>query len=510
MKLDELIGDTLRNDAQRLNLHGAGYEATRRRATRRKHRGQAGVAAISVAAVTGGAIAVVNNNGARSTVSIGSGRGADASNIKAKPLHFSWRKTDAVAPVDYGGLPSQVVGSDGTLYLTAEAPGVGVDSPQHVVYSSKNGSPWTAGAVDPLRPWYGDLAEQSGVLYALTTAPNGASGLKAELGTSVDSGKSWTRSTIDGAIKAPSVQLGLDAPLVRERVAVLGDTQVVAVTGVYSAYPTVQRKVKRLGIKADSWAFVSTPEGFEARDRTHCTNSQSSSICRGNLVATVTWADLGVPPNFDFEITKVFVRVSRGPWKLVSGLPPAIDSVGATSEGFVAVLSQKRAAFLSVDGTSVKSMLWRSRDGQHWAQDEHFPFSQSASRISGDRMTGWTKAGYSVSNDAGRSWSVLDFTKILGLSKRDGFDIRGSGLGPLGFVYLVEATATHVEWLVLSRDGHAWAAASAPQLGVPKGGVVSTIRVGTDHIEVEYQDAPRKTDHDRIISNATLIGTPIR
>ena len=29
MKLDELIGDTLRNDAQRLNLHGAGYEATR-------------------------------------------------------------------------------------------------------------------------------------------------------------------------------------------------------------------------------------------------------------------------------------------------------------------------------------------------------------------------------------------------------------------------------------------------------------------------------------------------
>jgi hypothetical protein len=190
MELEQQLRDALHAGSAELHLHGAGADAVRRRAYRRRHRARRGLATAGVVGLVGAGITAWQHRPADDTlVSLGGGEQRPG---EGPAPELVWRLVDGT--VAFPSVHLSTVG--GVTYALATAPGTtgqpdDQPTPQ-AVYRTRDGQRWEVATVAGGGSWIADLSERDGVLYAVGTAP-GASDADVgfRLGRSTDGGARW-------------------------------------------------------------------------------------------------------------------------------------------------------------------------------------------------------------------------------------------------------------------------------------------------------------------------------
>ena len=524
MNIEDTIRDALHVDAAELSPVGPGPEDARRRAFRRKRRAQSGVLVLSVAALAGGSLAVVET---RSPGHTPPRVNAQPTGQAAPTPDLAWKTVDGTVSYDRGHFTT----SDGVTYALSTAPGAkpspNGDDPQEL-YATHDGVTWTHVSLGA-DPWVADLTASNGVLYALGTGPGAQDAMTYKLSTSSDGGAQWDGSSlpIDFSKPASSIPLQLTTSA---HVARSGNTTVVVANGAYnpdfSSVPdlaTAPLRMTTTGVAALDYSGCKTEGAIATTGRTSC---------EPKVGATHPWSEFGITDPAALQQLQVLVRDDGGDWKIVH-LPSSPDTfvhdLTATTNGFVLVES------VPSNGQSVERLL-SSTDGQTWVPLPSAGADVETVAISGDRIIGVDPqtSAISVSNDAGATWVTTP--NVAGLVPGDG-SIQAYGttadVGPLGYAVVVNTgrevaggatadptktpatlspTATVTDrhqYLLYSVDGTSWKVTDLATDGAPANGTVSTTSVGADHIDITYtvsvqvaQGAPAQWKLD------TLVGTP--
>jgi hypothetical protein len=206
MTFEDTLREQLHRQADDLPLppREPGRAVARARARRRHHRVAAGATAVValLAAVVAPQLAGGSGDGDDSATAGPADGGAGLP--LTGPLAFDWQATD-------GGLTSvssAFQADDGTVYALATGPGVRYedhpngDYPRALYRLAEDGT-WEAVPLEGERPDALDVATAGGLLYAVSTGPDGNGGYGPLLSTSADGGDSWTVEDV-GAIDPPS------------------------------------------------------------------------------------------------------------------------------------------------------------------------------------------------------------------------------------------------------------------------------------------------------------------
>jgi hypothetical protein len=562
MELEQQLRDALRAGSTELHLHGAGPDAARRRAHRRRHRARRGLAAAGVVGLVGAGITAWDHRPTDDTL-VSLGGGAEHGDGAPAP-ELVWRVIDGT--VAFSDVHLSTV--DGVTYALATAPGpaetdAGDRPVPRAVYRTRDGERWEVATVDGGGNWIADLSERDGVLYAVGTAPGATDADVAfRLGQSRDGGARWEETTLPFELPTPHANV----PLSRSsdvQVATAPGATVVAVSERY--WPELQDLLAtRFGADRLLAAKQSGPDGFVVVDLTDCKGERAPTAvtvgaegsvpeakaeradtgggggpstdaaaakavsvaggadatvpptpdgapaggCEPRAVGTLGWADLGLTGPGDLVGRAVLVRRDGGGWEPASlPLTPGDELVGleATATGFIAVVQ-------AADGGR-GSEVWASADGLSWALRSTAPAGAGFLSVSGDRLLATGKAAerLTTSADGGRTWAEVPLSDLVPGGPAGETVVAGSDAGPLGFAVLVVSVGDRKEGgptaarLLFSQDGVSWSTTELASVGAPAGAWPSQVTVGADHVAVNFGGDVKGTGD---AASTVLLATP--
>jgi len=561
---DDLLISTLRSSlrqgAHELNLTGpgaAGIATLHRRRQRRHHAVMAGVA---VAVLSVGGLALVAGRGD------GSGQHT-VTDVAVAPLtgegsvSFTW----STAEQTIGFSQTAFTGSDGYYYALSTAPGTPGRSndwqPANTLYRSLDGVTWEDTKLGP-DPWVSDMAERTGVLYALGTAP-ATVGTKAQVGVSNDGGATWDRQDLAPAATPPE---GLTVPVlgtnVTTKLAVGPDRMLAAVST--SFWIDIEAAA---GIDDHSSAEYaqSAPEGIQIVDDNECTVESgpadgasrplaptiapspgqipdeaaeavetvevepelqfdpSASPCEAVVQRTIPWSNIGLNSQDDLRNRRLFSSTDGTTWEEVNAdLPGQISDLISTPNGFVATAWSPN--FESLDA-------FISVDGQEWSPVAVPTASEGESGISihvvGQRLIAIeqpTEEDFEAINvlqahasaDGGATWTTTDLDALLpGLDPAGEISSpeRAVATGPLGLAVVIrnwsvaDSADTHL-YLMFSEDGIAWSVTPLDDLASATGTNINWVEwVMVNENQIIFSGHREENNNDVA---STFVGTPVR
>jgi len=489
MELEQELRDILRRDAAELVVVGPGPDPARRRAVRRKRRGQSGVVLVSAAGLVGGTLAVIE------TRAPGHGSGPRVATQPGTPTSdLAWRAVDGTVLVNGQTFTTAA----GVTYALSTAPGSkpSVDNgtaPQEL-YSTHDGVTWTHTSLGAA-PWVRDLTESKGVLYAVGTGPGAQAGsVDYRLSTSSDGGAQWDDTSLPIQFTTPksSVKLTLS-----RSVHVARGAHATVVMAKVSYYADVS------GVIGNDTPYNETSDGVQVLGQQSCLKQTGMTTapaagsgpggCSYQVVSTHPWSDFGITDPAALHQQQALVRDDGGAWSKVdlpSDLNSSVLDVTATTNGFL--MAEQTAG---ANGAGSRVQLWSSPDGRAWTPlTDGVPNFDTAS-IAGDRVIAVDTGSSSVyvSNDAGLTWVGTQNLAAL-LPTGAAIEPYGviSGAGPLGYAVVVRTgTQNHIEhvYLLHSGDGATWKVTDLGAEGAPANGMLSSVSVGADHIDVSYEVA---------------------
>lgn len=542
MDIENRVRRALRQGAAELHLSGAGPQVARERAAQRGRRRRLALSGSTAAIVlVAGVLGVSTLIEPRLLVTLDSpdDRAEEVVVPSAGPVDFSWRRAESLLqwPIDL------VAAGDGSQYALSTAPGTRSDdypegaAPQ-AVYRSTDGAGWDTTELDADLQIV-DLAERSGSLYALSTAPavNGTG--NGRFGISHDGGETWERMDLPSQATTPEVEAELAGPTVRGWMAVSDVAIVATVETVHwidrSAFePDAQRDDRHWNETEDGMALVERSVDLDCLDAPVPEGSdepEARAACEEEeIVRTVGWEELGVPGREDLVLQETFVSTDGETWERVA--PEAsvygrvTDLVGLP-DGFVATIDRS-------EGEEVRTEMMRSTDGVTWSPiSEPVPAQAGLGSTGGQLVAvGLVPSGadperltsvVSTSDDLGRSWSSTDLAEVVGADiAADQVDVwpDNVGIGPLGVAVLLSeepadpppgppiGTVGRAD-LLYSPDGQEWSITPMAEITGDPNMAASWIAVGRDTITLHaaaITDSPRPAE----VADQAFVGTPER
>lgn len=542
MSFEQMLRERMQQEADAIELpERAPDQAIGQARTRRRRQiartGVAGLAVVLAAAVAVPRIA--GRDGDQGPVASGGGAGL----VPTGPLDLDWRSAeDGLSNVRTG-----FQGDDGTVYALSTGPGAryGDDPEAHMpraLYRLTEDGSWEHVPLDGDRPQAVDVASGDGLLYAVSTGPGSGGGTTVRLSTSGDRGDTWSSQEM-AAVEPPSTAVSWNSEWVTS-VESNGSTT-LAVTTV-GFYPDMQELFPEMA-DDDSLSVETRDEGLvlvrwdaegdegDERNATPPTmpppdaadpggtddeeeraEREQGALASGDaggevsggevndggeVIRTVTWAEIGVDgPEALNGRTQLF-RWAGGTWEPVAGGAEALAGLGGADlqvagDRFVASgwlpAEQRSAAFTSTDGTSwtpvqVSEEATVLSVGPALVQ---VPYDSTVLRVSGD---------------AGMTWSEVDLTDF---GVREGSFIGSYDAGPLGLALVVDHTDDPASPdLVVSGDLIDWTVTPLSDIvGLDNTTEVTPV-VGEDRIVVSAVEA---SDGSAIPGSVTAVGTPVR
>jgi hypothetical protein len=570
MTFEDTLRDQLRRQAADLPLpeREPARAVARARARRRHHR--VAVGATTVAALL--AVAVVPQlagGGGDGDDSLTAGPADGGAGLPLTgPLAFDWQATD-------GGLTSVTSAfqtDDGTIYALATGPGVRYedhpngDYPRALYRLAEDGT-WEAVPLEGERPDAVDVTTAGGLLYAVSTGPDGNGGYAPQLSTSADGGDTWTVEDV-GALAPPSDVI----PWLKSSTTAIesnGDTTLALVSTSFrpnqeEVFPQLREPDAYIRYQAEA-----RPEGFALLDVTRgvaaTVPEDMAADVRARIAAAAaeaglanedssTWTAGGptttAPPSTDptttvppSELEATIVPPAEGPppdgsspfsgAEVVQLVPWAdlgvsgIEALGGhhqvfqrTDDGWAQLdASGLPADLLGLELTAAgdrfvatgyamrtgETTAYTSSDGVTWA-----PVASPDPRVVGvgSALVSLPYDGtvLHVSPDGGASWSEVDLA-AFGLAP--GSFVVDADAGPLGLA-LVTALFNGApgSQLVVSGDLVDWTVTPMEEVLGTAGELASKVVVGADRVVVTASTAP--ADPTALPGTLTAVGTPVR
>jgi hypothetical protein len=571
MTFEDTLRDQLRRQAADLPLpeREPARAVARARARRRHHR--VAVGATAVAALL--AVAVVPQlagGGGDGDDSLTAGPADGGAGLPLTgPLAFDWQATD-------GGLTSVTSAfqtDDGTIYALATGPGVRYedhpngDYPRALYRLAEDGT-WEAVPLEGERPDAVDVTTAGGLLYAVSTGPDGNGGYDPRLSTSSDGGDTWTVEDV-GALAPPSDVI----PWLKSSTLAIessGDTTLALVSTSFrpnqeEVFPQLREPDAYIRYQAEA-----RPEGFALLDVTGgvaaTVPGDMAADVRARIAAAAaeaglaaedssTWTASGptttAPPSTD-PTTTVPPATIEGTIvpPAAEGEPPAMSSPFAGAEvvqlvpwadlgvsgiealgGHHQVFQRTDDGWAQLDATGLPADLlgleltaagdrfvatgytmrtgettaYTSSDGVTWA-----PVASPDPRVVGvgSALVSLPYDGtvVHVSPDGGATWSEVDLGEV-GLAP--GSFVVDADAGPLGLA-LVTAPLNGASGgqLVVSGDLVDWTVTPMEEVLGTASELASKVVVGADRVVVTASTAP--ADPSMLPGTLTAVGTPTR
>jgi len=551
MPLEDTLRDELQRQAADLSLpdREPGRAVARAQARRRNRR--VAVGATAAAALL--AVAVVPQLGGDSdggdpvTAGVADGAGLPLTG----PLAFDWQATqDGLSSVR-----SSFQADDGTIYALATGPGVRYqdypdgDFPVALYRLGSNGA-WEAVPLDGDRPRAVDATTGGGLLYAISTGPDGGDGYNPQLSTSADGGETWT--TEDIAAAAPPSEV---VPWLKSSSMTIESDGATTLAVVSTSFRPNQEEVfpqlKEPGAyaryqavpQADGFALVETAVAgvdpaataeqlAEAAASGEFQNAAPPTIAPAPSGATTTvpsrregveaevippgapgavtgpggtvvelrsWADLGVSGLEALGAKHEVFRNTGDGWAPVewTGLPADFNHADLTVAGGKFVVS----GYATLDGSTT---AYTSADGATWAPVTA-PLGQVVGVGSALLSLPFEGTVAHVSPDGGASWTEVD---LAAAGVRPDSYILDVDSGPLGVAFVATDANNTESQLVVSGDLVDWTATPLAEVTGTPGVTGSGVVVGADRIVVSAS-TPR-TDPTAPLGSVTAVGTPVR
>jgi hypothetical protein len=563
MTFEDTLRDQLRRQAADLPLpeREPGRAVARARARRRNHRVAAGATAVAVLLAAGLAPQLAGGGDDGDSLTAGPADGGPGLPLTG-PLAFDWQATD-------GGLTSVTSAfqtDDGTIYALATGPGVRYedhpngDYPRALYRLAEDGT-WEAVPLEGERPDAVDVTTAGGLLYAVSTGPDGNGGYAPRLSTSADAGDTWTVEDV-GAVAPPSDVISW---LKSSTMAIEsnGDTTLALVSTSFrpnqeevfpqlrepDAYIRYQAEARPEGfalLDVTGGVAATRPEdvaaAFEARAATAAEDgtstwalgdppptappspgptstvppstiegtivppaegeppAMSSPFAGAEVVQLVPWADLGVP-SIDAlgGHHQVFQRTDEGWAQLdATGLPADLLGLELTAAG-------DRFVATGYAMRTGETTAYTSSDGVTWAPVTS-PDPQVVGVGSALVSLPYDGTVVHVSPDGGATWSEVDLA-AFGLAP--GSFVVDADAGPLGLA-LVTAPLNGApgSQLVVSGDLVDWTVTPMEEVLGTAGELASKVVVGADRVVVTASTAP--ADLTALPGTLTAVGTPVR
>jgi hypothetical protein len=545
MTLEDILRDQLHHQAADVDLpeREPGRAVARARSRRRNHRVAAG-ATVAVALL---AAVVVPQLGA------GGGGGdpvtagpADAGGLpRTGPLTFDWQSAD-------GGLStvtSTFQAEDGTVYALSTGPGVRYeDHPDgdypRALYRLADDGGWEAVPLEGDRPNAVDVTTDGGLLYAVSTGPDGSGGYNPQLSISSDRGDTWSVEDI-AAVDPPSDVI----PWLKTSSLAIessGDTTLAVVStafrpnqeevfpqlrepGAYARHQAVPQEDGFALVELPAAVPPSVPPSAEGAgtDTAPATTADGTTFevsaptttavdlvpvpattspigppaDGGEVVELVPWAELGVSGIEALSTRNEVFRRAGDAWEPLeaSGLDGVQNAAVSVSGGrFVAT------GFLPAE---MRSVALTSTDGSTWS-----PLSLPADGAVVGVGSALVALPYDatvvhVSPDGGATWSEVDLADF-GLDPGQGISTVADA-GPLGLAFVTAPRpGTSGAQLVVSGDLADWTVTPLDDV-VGAGGVIGTsVVVGADRVVVT--GSIPSADPTSLPETRTAVGTPVR
>jgi hypothetical protein len=564
MTFEDTLRDQLRRHADDLPLpeREPGRAVARARARRRRRRVAVGAtaAAALLTAVVAPQLAGGGGDGGDDSLTAGPADGGAGLPLTG-PLAFDWRATE-------GGLTSVTSAfqtDDGAVYALATGPGVRYedhpngDYPRALYRLAEDGT-WEAVPLEGERPDAVDVTTAGGLLYAISTGPDGSGGYAPQLSTSADGGDTWTVDDV-GAVAPPSDVIGwLKAS--NMTIDSTGETTIAVVSTAFrpnqeevfpqlrepDAYSRYQAEARPEGFalldvtgsaaparpqaedpaaagaevraaqeETSTWTAGPTTTAPPSADPTTTVPARelegtivppvegappadSSPFGGAEVVQLVPWADLGVSGIEALSGRhQVFQRTDDGWAQLdTTGLPA--DLVGleltATGDRFVATGYPMR------DGSPT---AYTSADGVSWA-----PVASPEPQVVGvgSALVSLPYDGTvaHVSPDGGATWSEVDLAAV---GVAPGSFVASVDAGPLGLALVTfPASGAAGGQLVVSGDLVDWTVTPLEQVLGTTDELSANVVVGADRVVVAASTSP--ADPSTRPGTLTAVGTPIR
>jgi hypothetical protein len=564
MTFEATLRDQLRRHADDLPLpqREPGRAIARARARRRHRRVAVGATAAAAVLVAVVAPQVARGDGDGRDDSLTAGPAdAGAGLPLTGPLAFDWRTTE-------GGLTSVTSAfqaDDGAVYALATGPGVRYqdhpngDYPRALYRLGEDGT-WEAVPLEGERPDAVDVTTAGGLLYAISTGPDGNGGYAPQLSTSADGGDTWTVDDI-GAVGPPSDVIGW---LKASNLAIEssgGTTIAVVSTGFRPNQEDVFPQLREPDAYS-RYQAEARPEGFAlldvtggagaVRPRAEEDAAAADEAARAAGDATSPWSAVGstnaAPPGADPTTTVAPLEGTVVP--PVDGAPPADESPFAATE----VVQLVPWADLGVSGIEAlgghHQVFQRTEDG--WAELDATGLPADLAGIeltaTGDRFvaTGFpmrdgSPAAYTstngvswapvaspepqvvgvgsalvslpydgtvahVSPDGGASWSEVDLTAV---GVAPGSFVASVDAGPLGLALITfPADGGDGGQVVVSGDLVDWTVTPLEEVLGTGDTLQARVVVGADKVVVAGSTPP--ADPSTLPGTLTAVGTPIR
>lgn len=557
MTLEDTLRDQLRRQAADLPLPDREPgRAVRRAAARRRNRRVAAGATVALALLAVGVVPQLadgdDGGGDPVTASVADAEGAGLP--LTGPLTFDWRSAaDGLSHVT-----SSFQADDGTVYALSTGPGARYeDHPDGnhplALYRLDGDGTWQPVLLDGDRPRAVDATSAGGLLYAISTAPDGEGGYGPVLSSSADGGDTWSTDDI-GAVAPPSDAVPW---LKSSTMAIESDGQTTLAVVSTSFRPNQEEvfpQLKEPGAytrlqavpQADGFALVESPPAMaptamaptaagsdmaaaasaaEAERRAVIAGTPSTTavdatdpptttgpagardtsdvpaLPGGTVVELVPWADLGVSGIEALGAQHQVFRHTGEAWAPVepTGLPVDVFGLDLTVSGgrFVAA-----GHSLLGGGTTA----YTSADGASWA-----PVSAPEAQVIGvgSALVSLPYDGTvaHVSPDGGATWSEID---LAAFGVRPGSLVAGVDAGPLGLALLVAPVGTGSSaQLVVSGDLVDWTVTPIEDVVGRADLLGTTVVVGADRIVITATTGTGDTP-GTIPSSVTAVGTPVR
>lgn len=423
------IGRHLEARAQEIHLPRTAVEAIADRAAARTARRRKVTFGVTAVALLGaGSLAVIAATGDDGRTPVATSPDA----IVDTPL--DWTIVDPTVGLG-GSLGETAIGDDGSLYSLSTQPGpVDLDvagfeaHAPRTLYRSTDGADWETLTL-PDQLYATGVAASGSRLYAVGTGPTADDTVPVRLSTSDDDGATWT-DPIElptlAAVEAFPGEISTGIP----RVAVLGDTTVVAVTATaiidWSQRLPAQFADRGFAIGIDGIDVYGDPVGCEDGARIDAAGRAAgrdpmppSTMANGAgdptnpagmlcgappIIASLTWDQLDVPAELTALTTPqlhLFTATGDGPFAEV---PSPLANVGyepellATDDGFTLVAANSQPFNPAVPPSAPSATVLTSPDGTTWTETAAFAdFALEGAGVVDDQvMVAGQKAGQLV------------------------------------------------------------------------------------------------------------------